>query len=151
MLHPWKLWQATEKPSYIYFTYGGAKDTRHEDFIKKKFQGHCDWASHNAPVWSYLFPDNPSCIEMRKIVEMKDGNRCWKKTGFISVGIFYRADLGTPHGSIQGGARPVINIRNNARCFFSSALIVISLIMALKKLNQSAHYIMNCQNGLNVG
>lgn len=64
-----------------------------------------------------------------------------KETSFRRGDIFL-ADLGIPHGSEQGGKRPVIIIQNDDGCFFSPTVTMVPLTTNLKKMHLKTHYVL---------
>ena len=48
-------------------------------------------------------------------------------------GDIFLADLGIPHGSEQGGRRPVIILQNDDGCLFSPTVTMVPLTTNLKK------------------
>lgn len=58
-------------------------------------------------------------------------------------GDIYLADLGVPHGSEQGGKRPVVIMQNDAGCFFIPTVTMVPLTSNLKKPYLKTHYILD--------
>ena len=57
-------------------------------------------------------------------------------------GDVFLADLGTPHGSEQGGRRPVVIVQNDYGCFFAPTVTMVPMTTILKKKRQRTHYIL---------
>lgn len=57
-------------------------------------------------------------------------------------GDVFLADLGIPHGSEQGGRRPVVIIQNDDGCVYSPTVTMVPMTTAIKKLFQKSHYIL---------
>jgi len=58
-------------------------------------------------------------------------------------GDIFLADLGVPHGSEQGGKRPVVIMQNDAGCFFIPTVTMVPLTSNLKKPYLKTHYILD--------
>ena len=58
-------------------------------------------------------------------------------------GDIFLADLGVPHGSEQGGKRPVVIMQNDAGCFFIPTVTMVPLTRRLKKPWLKTHYILD--------
>lgn len=56
-------------------------------------------------------------------------------------GDIFLADLGIPHGSEQGGRRPVIILQNDDGCLFSPTVTMVPLTTNLKKKYLKTHYV----------
>lgn len=65
-----------------------------------------------------------------------------EQTAFRRGDIFL-ADLGVPHGSEQGGKRPVVIMQNDAGCFFIPTVTMVPLTSSLKKPYLKTHYILD--------
>ena len=57
-------------------------------------------------------------------------------------GDVFLADLGVPHGSEQGGRRPVVIIQNDDGCVYSPTVTMVPMTTAIKKPFQKSHYIL---------
>ena len=57
-------------------------------------------------------------------------------------GDVFLADLGIPHGSEQGGRRPVVIIQNDDGCVYSPTVTMVPMTTAIKKPFQKSHYIL---------
>ena len=57
-------------------------------------------------------------------------------------GDVFLADLGIPHGSEQGGRRPVVIIQNDDGCVYSPTVTMVPMTTAIKKPYQKSHYIL---------
>ena len=57
-------------------------------------------------------------------------------------GAVFLADLGIPHGSEQGGRRPVVIIQNDDGCVYSLTVTMVPMTTAIKKPFQKSHYIL---------
>lgn len=57
-------------------------------------------------------------------------------------GDVFLADLGIPHGSEQGGRRPVVVIQNDDSYIYSSTVTMVPMMTAIKKPFQKSHYIL---------
>ena len=57
-------------------------------------------------------------------------------------GDVFLADLGIPHGSEQGGRRPVVIIQNDDGCVYSPTVTMVPMTTEIKKPFQKSHYIL---------
>ena len=57
-------------------------------------------------------------------------------------GDVFLADLGIPHGSEQGGRRPVVIIQNDDNCIYSPTVTMVPMTTVIKRLHQKSHYIL---------
>lgn len=73
---------------------------------------------------------------------MKGRSEMREQTAFRRGDIFL-ADLGVPHGSEQGGKRPVVIMQNDAGCFFIPTVTMVPLTSSLKKPYLKTHYILD--------
>lgn len=73
---------------------------------------------------------------------MKGRSEMREQTAFRRGDIFL-ADLGVPHGSEQGGKRPVVIMQNDAGCFFLPTVTMVPLTSNLKKPYLKTHYILD--------
>lgn len=64
------------------------------------------------------------------------------KEQIFRMGDVFLADLGIPHGSEQGGKRPVVIVQNDYGCFFAPTVTMVPMTTILKKKRQRTHYIL---------
>ena len=57
-------------------------------------------------------------------------------------GDVFLADLGIPHGSEQGGRRPVVIIQNDDGCVYSPTVTMVPMTTAIRKPFQKSRYIL---------
>ena len=58
------------------------------------------------------------------------------------LGKGFLADLGIPHGSEQGGKRPIVIIQNDDGCIYSPTVTMVPMTTVIKKLRLKTHYIL---------
>ena len=57
-------------------------------------------------------------------------------------GDVFLADLGVPHGSEQGGKRPVVIVQNDDGLFSAPTVTMVPMTTILKKRHQKTHYLL---------
>lgn len=57
-------------------------------------------------------------------------------------GDVFLADLGVPHGSEQGGKRPVVIVQNDDGLFSAPTVTMVPMTTILKKRYQKTHYLL---------
>ena len=57
-------------------------------------------------------------------------------------GDVFLADLGIPHGSEQGGKRPIVIIQNDDGCIYSPTVTMVPMTTVIKKPRLKTHYIL---------
>lgn len=57
-------------------------------------------------------------------------------------GDVFLADLGIPHGSEQGGKRPVVIVQNDYGLFYAPTVTMVPTTTILKKQNLKTHYVL---------
>jgi len=62
-------------------------------------------------------------------------------------GDVFLADLGIPHGSEQGGRRPVVIIQNDDGCVYSPTVTMVPMTTAIKKPFQKSSDVA-CRDGV---
>jgi len=56
-------------------------------------------------------------------------------------GDVFLADLGIPHGSEQGGRRPIVIVQNDDGCIYSPTVTMVPMTTVIKKPGKKTHYI----------
>ena len=57
-------------------------------------------------------------------------------------GDVFLADLGIPHGSEQGGRRPVVIVQNDYGLFYAPTVTMVPMTTILKKQSLKTHYVL---------
>ena len=57
-------------------------------------------------------------------------------------GDVFLADLGIPHGSEQGGRRPVVIVQNDYGLFYAPTVTMVPMTTILKKQGLKTHYVL---------
>ncbi|MBQ6334536.1 MAG: type II toxin-antitoxin system PemK/MazF family toxin [Erysipelotrichaceae bacterium] len=57
-------------------------------------------------------------------------------------GDVFLAHLGIPHGSEQGGKRPIVIIQNDDGCIYSPTITMVPMTTVIKKPHLKTHYIL---------
>ena len=88
----------------------------------------------------------PSVIDKPSILanlhkEKRIGRIPMRRNRSYRRGDIFLADLGIPHGSEQGGRRPVIILQNDDGCLFSPTVTMVPLTTNLKKTYLKTHHV----------